>query len=75
MRRVRATEDRRGNVAVLTDAGWHVVSRVAPGHVAAVRDGLFAALTPEQTDALEQALGAVLDRLDPDRTLRVPEAG
>jgi hypothetical protein len=48
---------------------------VAPGHVAAVRDGLFGALTPEQTDALEQALGAVLERLDPDHTLRVPGVG
>jgi DNA-binding MarR family transcriptional regulator len=73
--RVRATEDRRGNVAVLTDAGWDVVSRVAPGHVAAVRDGLFAALTQAQTQALGDALSAVLERLDPDHTLRVPEVG
>jgi DNA-binding MarR family transcriptional regulator len=68
--RVKATEDRRGNVAVLTDAGWDVVQRVAPGHVAAVREGLFAALTPEQTLALEEALTAVLERLDPDHTQR-----
>ena len=71
VRRVKATEDRRGNVAVLTDAGWDVVARVAPGHVAAVREALFAALTPEQTGALADALSAVLDRLDPDRTLRM----
>jgi DNA-binding MarR family transcriptional regulator len=75
VRRERATEDRRGNLAVLTDAGHEVVSRVAPGHVAAVREGLFAALTPEQTQVLEVALTAVLERLDPDATLRVPEAG
>ncbi|GAB4082615.1 MarR family transcriptional regulator [Modestobacter muralis] len=75
VRRERATEDRRGNLAVLTDAGQEVVSRVAPGHVAAVKEGLFAALTPEQTQLLEVALTAVLERLDPDATLRVPEAG
>jgi DNA-binding MarR family transcriptional regulator len=75
VRRERATEDRRGNFAVLTDAGLDVVTRMAPGHVAAVREGLFAALTPEQTEALGDALSAVLERLDPDHTLRVPEAG
>ncbi|WP_217631125.1 MarR family winged helix-turn-helix transcriptional regulator [Modestobacter sp. DSM 44400] len=68
--RVRATEDRRGNVAVLTDAGWDVVTRVAPGHVQAVRDAVFAALTPEQVVALGEALDAVLERLDPDHTQR-----
>jgi DNA-binding MarR family transcriptional regulator len=74
VRRERATEDRRGNLAVLTDAGWDVVARVAPGHVAAVRDSFFAALTPGQTRALEEGLTAVLERLDPDHTLRVPGA-
>jgi len=71
VRRVKATEDRRGNVAVLTDAGWDVVARVAPGHVAAVREAVFAGLTAEQTAAIADALSAVLDRLDPDRTLRM----
>jgi DNA-binding MarR family transcriptional regulator len=75
VRRERAAEDRRGNLAVLTDEGWDVVQRVAPGHVVAVREGLFAALTPAQTEALGEALTAVLDRLDPDHTLRVPELG
>jgi DNA-binding MarR family transcriptional regulator len=70
VRRERATEDRRGNVAVLTDAGWDVVSRVAPGHVAAVHDAVFAALSPEQTALLGEVLAAVLERLDPDHTLR-----
>ena len=75
VRREKAAEDRRGNVAVLTDAGRDVVERVAPGHVAAVREGVFAALTPAQTQALEEALTAVLDRLDPDATLRAHEPG
>jgi DNA-binding MarR family transcriptional regulator len=75
VRRERSTEDRRGNLAVLTDAGWEVVQRVAAGHVAAVREGLFAALTPEQTESLADVLAAVLERLDPDSTLRAPGIG
>src|SRR3954468_10138895 len=49
VRRERATDDRRGNVAVLTVAGSDVVTRVAPGNVTAVREGMFAALSPTQT--------------------------
>ncbi|MBB3676618.1 MarR family winged helix-turn-helix transcriptional regulator [Modestobacter versicolor] len=75
VRRERATEDRRGNLAVLTDEGWDVVQRVAPGHVSAVREALFAGLTPAQTEALGDVLTVVLERLDPDHTLRVPEVG
>ena len=70
VRRQRATDDRRGSLAVLTDAGREVVARAAPGHVAAVRDSFFAALTPEESRALGEALGAVLERLDPDHTQR-----
>ncbi len=70
VRRERAAEDGRGNVAVLTDAGWEVVRQAAPGHVAAVRESLFAALTAEQATALQGALTAVLDRLDPDHSQR-----
>ncbi len=46
-----------------------------PAIFAAVYEGLFAALTPEQTEMLGDALRAVLQRLDPDETLRVPPAG
>lgn len=70
VRRERSADDGRGNVAVLTDAGWEVVRSVAPGHVAAVRAGLFDALTPEQTTALGDVLTAVLEQLDPDGSER-----
>ena len=73
VRRERAAEDGRGNLAVLTDAGWEVVRSVAPGHVGAVRAALFDALTDEQARALGDALQAVLDRLDPDSRLRLQE--
>jgi DNA-binding MarR family transcriptional regulator len=71
VRRERAADDARGNLAVLTDAGWDVVRAVAPGHVDAVREALFDPLTDEQTRVLREVLEAVIQRLDPDRSLRV----
>ena len=71
VRRERSAEDGRGNLAVLTDAGWDVVRSVAPGHVDAVRTALFDPLTDEQTRSLGEVLETVLERLDPDHSLRV----
>ena len=71
VRRERAAEDGRGNLAVLTDAGWEVVRTLAPGHVDAVREAVFDPLTAEQARLLGQALEAVLERLDPDHSLRL----
>jgi DNA-binding MarR family transcriptional regulator len=71
VRRERSPEDGRGNLAVLTDAGWDVVRTVAPGHVEAVRQAVFDPLTPEQTKEFGAVLEAIADRLDPDRSIRV----
>jgi DNA-binding MarR family transcriptional regulator len=71
VRRERSADDRRGNLAVLTDAGWDVVRSVAPGHVDAVRTAVFDPLTPQQTQSLGEALETILERLDPDHSLRV----
>jgi DNA-binding MarR family transcriptional regulator len=71
VRRERSADDGRGNLAVLTDAGWDVVRTVAPGHVDAVREAMFAPLSPEQTRVLGDAMQAILERLDPDRSLRI----
>src|SRR3982751_454459 len=60
VRRERSSEDGRGNVAVLTDAGWDVVRALAPGHVEAVRSSLFDPLTDDQAKALGEVLEAVL---------------
>jgi DNA-binding MarR family transcriptional regulator len=73
--RRRAAEDGRGNVAILTDAGWDVVRSLAPGHVDAVRSAFFGPLGPGQAEALCDALERIADRLDPDSVLRaVPAA-
>ena len=71
VRRERAADDGRGNLAVLTDAGYDVVVAVAPGHVDAVRAAVFDPLTPEQTCVLRQALETIAATIDPDRSLRV----
>jgi DNA-binding MarR family transcriptional regulator len=73
VRRERSAEDGRGNLAVLTDEGWDVVRSVAPGHVDAVRQAMFDPLTDDQVKALGQALEAIVEQLDPDRSLRVED--
>jgi DNA-binding MarR family transcriptional regulator len=70
VRRDRSPQDGRGTVAILTDAGWDVLVRTAPGHVEAVRQNLFDRLRPEQVKQLGEICAAVLDGLDPDHTLR-----
>jgi DNA-binding MarR family transcriptional regulator len=56
-------DDRRGQVAVLTDAGVAALAAAAPGHVAEVRRRVFDLLQPAQVEALAdvaQALAAGL---------------
>ncbi len=72
VRRERSAEDGRGNLAVLTGSGWDIVRSVAPGHVDAVREAMFAPLTEEQTKSLGDVLETVVERLDPDSSLRIP---
>lgn len=52
--------DRRGTLAVLTDAGFAVLDAAAPGHVAAVRRHVFDRLTRAQVTALREACEAVV---------------
>lgn len=55
--------DKRGQIATLTDAGYAFLAQTAPGHVEAVRTGLFDALTPEQVTAFGDACSAIAARL------------
>ena len=52
VRRRACAEDRRGSFAELTPEGLAKLEASAPGHVEAVRRGLFDALSPEQVAAL-----------------------
>lgn len=65
LRRERAHDDRRGQVAALTDRGYAKVVAAAPGHVAAVRQLVFDALTREQIRKLDEICGAILAKLGP----------
>lgn len=61
--------DRRGQLAVLTDAGFDALASAAPGHVEGVRTHLFDQLTPAQVKQLQQISEALLGHLDPGRPL------
>jgi DNA-binding MarR family transcriptional regulator len=63
VRRTSCASDRRGQIAVLTDEGYAFLERTAPGHVEAVRKGLFDALTPEQVSAFGEACAAIAANL------------
>ncbi|MFD8033669.1 MarR family winged helix-turn-helix transcriptional regulator [Streptomyces sp. NPDC059717] len=59
VRREGCPTDRRGSMAVLTDAGTALLERAAPGHVETVRAAVFDHLTPEQVSQLQ----AICDRI------------
>jgi DNA-binding MarR family transcriptional regulator len=63
VRRDTCPTDRRGQLAVLTDAGFAALEAAAPGHVEGVRSHLFDALTPEQVKQLGEISNAVVDGL------------
>jgi DNA-binding MarR family transcriptional regulator len=52
VRREDCPTDRRGAIAVLTDAGWDVLVAAAPGHVGEIRRRLFDPLTAEESAML-----------------------
>ena len=63
VRRERAPLDGRGQVAVLTDAGWDQVVELAPGHVRTVRHVMFDPLDADEAAALARALDKIAARL------------
>jgi DNA-binding MarR family transcriptional regulator len=67
VRRRNCDSDRRGLFAVLTDEGWEVMTKVAPHHVAAVREHFIDLLGTADLAALRRALTPVADHL---RTVR-----
>lgn len=59
-------EDGRATNARLTEAGWAVVQSAAPGHVTNVREHVIDPLSPDQVRQLDDIMGTLLTRLDPD---------
>lgn len=66
VRREDCPSDKRGQFAVLTDAGLEVLKETAPGHVSAVRQALFDRLTPEQQKSLGEIMRIVAEGLQPE---------
>ena len=63
IRRQPASDDGRGTVAVLTDAGFAKLAETAPGHVDLVRSLVFDKLTPDQVADLDGVCASLLDGL------------
>ncbi|MEU6879382.1 MarR family transcriptional regulator [Streptomyces sp. NPDC046712] len=57
--------DKRGQFAYLTDEGFEMLKRAAPGHVAAVRQAMFDRLTPGQVEQLGEIMKVMAEGLQP----------
>lgn len=66
VRREECPSDKRGQLAVLTDAGFEMLRRSAPGHVEAVRGAVFDRLTPEQVARFGEVCGIIAAGLQPE---------
>jgi DNA-binding MarR family transcriptional regulator len=67
--------DRRGQLAVLTDAGFAALEAAAPGHVEGVRSHVFDPLTPEQVVALREISETLLKPLVVERESKGQSTG
>lgn len=63
-------DDRRGFLAVMTDAGWEKLVAAAPAHVESVREHLVDVLTPEEFSALGAISNKILQALNPENQLK-----
>lgn len=59
VRRQGVDSDRRGQVAIITDAGRQKLRETAPGHVETVRDVVFDALSRQQVEQLHDICAAL----------------
>ncbi|MEV6959331.1 MarR family transcriptional regulator [Streptomyces sp. NPDC051207] len=65
VRREDCPSDKRGQFAVLTDDGFDVLKRTAPGHVDAVRQAVFDRLSAEQLESLGEIMRIIAEGLQP----------
>lgn len=68
LRREACRYDKRGSIAALTEAGFAVLERAAPGHVETVRSFVFDRLSEEQVAQLEEISAAIAQGLQEDGT-------
>lgn len=67
--RLPCEEDRRATNARLTESGWEVVVKSAPGHVDTVRRLIIDSLSAKQVEQLHDIGDALLKTLDPNGRL------
>ncbi len=72
VRREDCPTDRRGQLAVLTDAGFAALAAAAPGHVEAVRGALFDRLDAEQVRQLDAIMQTIAEGLSPQCRADLP---
>ena len=65
LRRAPSPDDRRVQLATLTDAGFAALAAAAPGHVACVRRSMFDVLDAEQVDQLHDICDSIVRHLAP----------
>ena len=68
--RVPCPSDRRATNAHLTESGWAKVVESAPGHLRTVREHVIDLLSDEQVGQLDDIMAMLLQKLDPDNSLR-----
>jgi DNA-binding MarR family transcriptional regulator len=59
-------DDKRGQIATLTDAGAQVLVETAPGHVEKVRSVVFDPLEPADVERLSAVAARLVERLEAD---------
>jgi DNA-binding MarR family transcriptional regulator len=64
VRRQACLSDRRGTLAVLSEAGWAVLEEAAPTHLAGVRRYVFDPLDDDQLQRLTEGLRLIRTALD-----------
>ena len=67
MARTPSPHSRRVTLVSLTEEGWQVLVKAAPGHVETVRSLVFEGLSPEDVAALERIAGHVVSRIEASR--------
>jgi DNA-binding MarR family transcriptional regulator len=68
VRRTTCADDKRGQLAHLTDEGFAALAAAAPGHVEGVRKHVFDPLTPDQVRQLREISTAMVEAVqrEPD---------
>ena len=70
--RMPSPESRRVTLVTLSEEGWAVLVKAAPGHVETVRALVFDGLSAEDVAALEHVAGHIVERVEESR-LRTTE--